>query len=467
MTRRWIFAAWAVLLAGVPAFAQDGVILRTQTDPETAWVGQRARFVIEVLGADGWAQITEMGSMEIPGAYDMQTESQGVRLNEMIGRTSYTGQRYQLSIYCQRPGRLQIPPLPVTVVVKQWGLNADETPQELMTPATSLECRVPPGAEGIRSLISTTRLDAEQSWSTRPDTAAPGDAVTRTVTLSAADVTGMAFPPMRHPEIEGVAVYPGQPSVSDETNRGALDGRREESVTYVFESPGTIALPDLVLSWWDLENEQLRRIELPGLEITVEGGVAPEPVAEPVAAPEEPPPNRALTFVIAVAVGAAILLLLIGIGRWLARRRQEWLESEAAAFNRVKKTLRAQNPAAISAAIMHWLDRLDPGPRPARLDLFLEGFGDDNARAAAAALAQSLVTGGRFEGAKVLARGLANARRKFRRTRQAVERADRILPELNGFLPSQALKSEDGPKPTLPAARGGRANQNPKEKATP
>ena len=56
------------------------------------------------------------------------------------------------------------------------------------------------------------------SWSSRPQTAAPGDWDARTITLSADDVSGMTFPPMQHSEIEGASLYPGQ------TDGGPLSG---------------------------------------------------------------------------------------------------------------------------------------------------------------------------------------------------------------------------------------------------
>jgi hypothetical protein len=420
-----------VLLGGSSEGAED-VILRTSTEPAEAWIGQRVRLNIEVLGADGWAQIPDLPAVEVPGAYVMRTESQGVRLSETISRTTYTGQRYQMSIYCQQPGNLEIPQLPVTAVLKQWGVNAAETPYQLTTPATSLICKVPPGAEGIRGLISTTRLDAAQTWSSQPDTVAPGDATTRTIILSADDVSAMAFPPMQHPRIEGVAIYPGQPSVNDETNRGELRGRREESVTYVFEGPGDITLPEIVLSWWDIQNQRLRRIELPGLEIAVEGEIAPEPVVEPDVVSEQPPRDRVplnATTAVVIVLG---LWLGLRLGRWYQTWRRAWLESEKAAFRQVSMTLRTRDPQAITAAIMCWLDRLDPGARPARLDLFLEDHGDETTRAAAAILSQSLAAGEDFTETRVLARGLKKARGRLLHRRHTVRRAENVLPELNG-----------------------------------
>jgi hypothetical protein len=422
----------ALVLVGGSSDAADDVILRTSTEPEQAWVGQRVRLSIEVLGADGWAQIPDMPAVEVPGAYVMRTESQGVRLSETISRTTYTGQRYQISVYCQRPGRLEIPPLPVTAVLKQWGINAAETPYQLTTPATSLICKVPPGAQGIHGLISTTRLEAEQAWSSRPDAASPGDAMTRTITMSADDVSAMAFPPTQHPEIEGVAIYPGQPSVDDETSRGEIRGRREESVTYVFEEPGAVALPEIVLSWWDIQNQRLRRIELPGLEISVKGERVPEPVAEPEVAPDEQP--RGLVPLAALTVVGIVLGLWLGLrlGKWYQSWRHAWLESEGAAFRHVNAALRSGDPNSMTAAIMRWLDRLDPGARPARLDSFLEDHGDQSTRAAAASLSQSLASGEDFTETRALTHGLKKARSRLLHRRHTVRRAENVLPELNG-----------------------------------
>jgi len=417
--------------AGI-ANAADDVVVRSSVTPAEAWVGQRTLLHIEVLGVDGWAQITDMGELEIPGTYVMRIESQGTRLSETIGGTSYTGQRYQLSLYCQRPGRVEIPALPATVTVKRWGATPPEIRREVTIPATALICKVPPGAEGIRDLISTTRLEADQTWSSEPTTVDLGDAVTRTVSLRAEDVSGMAFPPMQHPEIEGVGIYPGEPSVTDTTDRGSLRGERVESVTYVLEEPGEVSLPGIVLSWWDIDDGVLRRIELPGLELAVEGELAPEPVIEPEVVPAMKPRDFAPL--------AAAAIVLVGLGLWLGPRlargcRRWWIArraSEPVVFKKVLSTMRSGDPATISAAVMRWLDRLDPGDRPARLDLFLRDHGDDATQAAAATLAQCMATGDAFSDSRALSGGLKASRRHLLRSRLNQQKTAGVLPELNG-----------------------------------
>lgn len=421
-----------VILTGTDVRAADDVILRTSVEPEEAWVGRRVKLNIEVLGADGWAQIPKLPEPEIPGAYVMRTESQGVRISDSIGRTSYTGQRYQLSVYCQRAGRLEIPAMPVTVSIKQWGATPPEALHELETPPAELVCSTPPGAEGIGGLISTSRLEAAQQWSSRPDTLAPGDALTRTVTLSAVDVSAMAFPPLQHPEIEGVATYSGQPSVADETDRGSLRGQREESVTYVFEKPGEVVLPTIVLPWWNIEAERLERSELPGLEIRVVGEVAPvedDTEALPVEVEERPDLLRTVLLAIPI-LGFAIWLglrLWKRVSAWRAERR----ESEPVSFRRVRTSIRGGDSREIYAAIMAWLNRLETGSKPARFDLFLSRHGDEATRSAAASLARSLATGESLSDRGAFARGLKKARRSSLRARRHRQHGAEVLPKLN------------------------------------
>ena len=77
----------------------------------------------------------------------------------------------------------------------------------------------------------------------------------------------MAFAPVRHGKINDVGIYPAGPTVDDGFVRGDLVGTRVETVTYVFERPGTIEIPGLEWSWWDVRSMELKRSKLPGLSI--------------------------------------------------------------------------------------------------------------------------------------------------------------------------------------------------------
>ena len=79
-------------LAWCAALAQgDDLILRVAAKPTDAWVGQRVTLEVDVLGVNGWAQISKFGELQLPGAYIIQSESQGTRLQEIIDVLAYTG----------------------------------------------------------------------------------------------------------------------------------------------------------------------------------------------------------------------------------------------------------------------------------------------------------------------------------------------------------------------------------------
>lgn len=408
-----------LLLAG-PAWADDGVEVRVSVTPEDPWIGQRTRLNLEVLAEDGWAQVPNLPDLHLEGAYVMKLETQGTRLSE----GSRTGQRYQYSVFPQRAGRIEVPALGLQVVVKRWGFPATEDSFAVRTEATHLVARTPPGAEGRADIVTSSRLESSQAWSLIPDTLRVGDALERTVVLEAADVSGMAFPPFAHPRIDGVGTYPSGPEIEDGANRGTLEGRRTERVTYVMEQSGPVDLPAWSFAWWNPETGVLEEVRVSGLSLIV--------AAPPV--PVEPPPDERPVvtpwwgFVLAVLVVAA--LLVTGRHRW-ERWREARLASEGYAFSQAMREIRAGDPARSLGALLRWLDRLDDGERPARLDRFMERYGDDRGREGLARLEAAMATGDRDFDAGPLTTGWKRARRRWRRERRARTKAEHILPELN------------------------------------
>jgi hypothetical protein len=411
------------LLIPAQVLAQDGIVVRTSVTPERAWVGQRVILRIDVLAEDGWAQIPALGDLGINGAYVVRNETQGTRLSEGAS----TGQRYQLSVYPQVAGRLEIPALPVTVTVKRWGVGGGDEEHELLTPPTTLQTRIPPGAESVRGLVTSSSLVADQSWSAQPDTVQLGDAVTRTVTLRAENVSGMAFPPLRHGAIEGAGIYPGEPRVEDSFNRGSLSGERVETVTYVVEKPGAIRLPGIRVNWWNPESETLRIISLDGLDFVAIG--TPDSVAAVVELPLDEARPRWPWFAGGAFVLVALAWRLRGpLEAWRARRRQ----SEGRYFADAMRAVRSGDAGQGLNGLMRWLDRIEDGKTPARMDRFLDHHGDETACAEANRLLDCVGRGVRLDDAGKVVGAFSRARKNWRSSVRRRRAASAVLPELNG-----------------------------------
>ena len=415
------------------ASAAGDIVVRTAVEPAEAWVGQRVVLKVDVLGEDGWAQIKRFGDVDLPGAYLIRTDSQGTRLQEIIDGVSYTGQRYEVSVYPQKGGVIDVPPLPVEVTVKTWGVGASQTVQQKQAPAATINAKLPPGAEAIHGLVSTTRLSATQEWTPTIEAPRVGDALQRTVTLQADDVSGMAFEPLQYAELPGVGMYPSEAEVADSTDRGTLNGRRTEAVTFVFERAGTVRIPDIQLTWWNVSAEKLETITLPGREVQIAPGPAGTAGATGASAAQRS------GFRDLWLPGALLLVatgLLLGFARPVVKRWNAWrrrrLESETRYFKRALGSVRSQNARVALRDIMRWLDRVNDGQAPAQLRACVHRYGVGDAQVAINRLLDAVATDGRLADPAPLIRALSTMRMRWREARRPRPDAAFVLPELNG-----------------------------------
>jgi hypothetical protein len=416
--------------------ADEGVILRASIEPKTdIWVGQQVRLLIDVLGRDGWAQIRKFHPFEVPGAIMLQVDSQGTRLSDTVASATWTGQHYEWLVFPQRAGVITIPPIVVDVETKDVATQQATAVPDQKTSAVAFQAALPPGADQERGLISTTRLEAGQTLDPSTAKFKVGDALKRSISLRAAAISGMAFEPMQYAPVAGVGIYPREPVVQDEVDRGSLvEGRRTESVTYVFEREGNYVLPDVTVPWWDLGEKRLRREVLPGPHVRVVlagptatvGGGAPAPVSR----------SWPRWLGIVVAVGAAALGAGLYWRQAIRARYQAWTlarnHSEAAYFRRFTAAARTGDRHRTLNALLRWLDRLEAGTAPAQLGHFVQRYGDEALRHEAQRLERLVATGSQEAwDATPLLHGITKARQRCLQVGRRQSARHTVVPPLN------------------------------------
>ncbi|WP_018970424.1 BatD family protein [Rubritalea marina] len=412
----WFFV-WLVCLGSLTAAEQ--VVVRSSVVQQEAWQGQRVRLIIEVLGKDSWAQIPNMPVIKIPGAYVLPPSSQGVRAQETIDGASYTGQRYELSVYPQRGGTIEIPAQAVEVSMTVFGSSADPAKQQTQIPAASFKSNVPPGAQGIDWLVSTSQFDAQQTWSSESDEFQVGDALTRSITLHAADVSGMAFKPLEYPPMQGLGIYPAEPSVDDQRDRGRLSGTRKEEVSYIFQGAGTVVIPALELQWWDVQNEKLHKIVLEGRELQISGGAGASYVEQGVGV--QASGGWKLALLVLVALAGLLWWRWQVIVAYVSAKRARAREHEKHDFARFAEVAASGDIAGAQGALMHWLDRINESVTPARLEPFLKEYAGDGYRC------EELI-----HQPVQLYQVMVKARKNWQREGRRRKKAESLLPPLNG-----------------------------------
>jgi hypothetical protein len=416
-----------VLLSWVPVVASaDGLVVRAEFSPTQAWVGQQVVLQVDVLAADAWAQLDGIPHIELPGAYVLPPQGQGVRLQETLDGRSHSGQRYEFFIYPQRAGTLSLPATGIEVRISRFGDAASAETVSAALPGLAFESRTPPGTEGIAGLLSTPDLRVEQRWEPAGGLAQVGDALRRSIRFEAADISGMAFRPLEHAPLDGFGVYPAEPQVDDRYNRGKLQGSRTETVTYIAERAGQFEFPAIRFTWWDTAGEQLQQVELPGRSVSISG------VTNAAAPSAVDPFSRPWWWLAAAAAVMGLIVLgrpVLRLWRAAAKKRAQ---SEYHRFRLLQAAIRRGRPAQVLRELMRWLDRINASARPARIDVFLDRYGDAQTRAALDTLQRQVDDGGRITDRAALASHLKRARERW--LRQSGEHQDNhfALPPLNG-----------------------------------
>ena len=423
------------------ANAQQPVVVRASLTPkENIWVGQRVTLQVDVLGRSGWAQIKQVRDFEISGALVLRVETQGTRIQETLDGEPYSGQRYELLVFPKRAGTIQVPAVPVEVEIKSWGADAKSSVERVNTPALQFQANLPPGAQKESELISTTEFKAWQQWEPETEQVKVGDSLKRVLAFEASDVPGSAFAPLAYDPVDGVAVYPTQPLVSDRTDRGTLTGSRKESVTYVFQEPGKAKIPDVAVTWWDITNKELKRETLQGRTLIV----APNPAAQTSAASRVQDKRSATgKWWWSIPILAFLAALTWTCRHRLQTRwrywRQERQESEVAFFHQCLKRARSNDAKATFNALMRWLDCMHQGRESPRLDTFLDQYGDNTARQEVSALIRAATSVERLTwNGGGISKAFQKARSRWLTAEQNLGATRSVLPALNptqGLLP--------------------------------
>jgi hypothetical protein len=414
--------------------AADILIRAAVTPKENIVVGQRVILQVDVLAPDGWAQVKRVRDFSVEGAQVVRYESQGTRLNETIQGRAFSGQRYELSLFPLRDSTVTVPSILVEVEVSRWGSKSGKHSDRVRTPEVTFQARVPPGAEGVKGLISTPGLKATQKWEPQQQKFMVGEAIKRTIELSGRDISGMAFSPLHFEPTEMVSVYPAEPSVDDSFDRGTLTGKRIETVTYVFVKEGSVELPEIVTSWWDIDKKKLQQAVLPALELEI--SPSPAAVKGEIGSGTTQGSVRFLPRWLSITLIALAALLVLTaffhkrILSWWKQWQKARCEREDFYFRQFTKTKRSNDPKAAFNSLMRWLDNIHTGRGAARLDEFLQRYGDEKSLAEADRLEQALNKGHAGWTGRPLVETIRAARRRWRKARRTGRGAIN-LPPLN------------------------------------
>lgn len=283
-THKWLLSMTIILSWFSPfvASAADIFDLQKSGDVELiAWVGEKPKsgdkitptkvsvneqviLNIEVATPRWLTGGTRIGSIEIPNVIAKQRNQLATNYTERVNGTTWSRQRWEVTLYPMTSGEFVIPTVPVRVQVSAPdGSNVGGT---LYTQSIKFEASLPSGLLDNESpWFSATEVDTEQQWQRSSENLKVGDAITRTVTIKAKDSLSVLLPDVLNNEsTQQYQAYPQPNRLDDTQDRGNYRSSRIEETVYVIQQGGEFTLPEFSFQWWDSKNQRLGTVVIKG-----------------------------------------------------------------------------------------------------------------------------------------------------------------------------------------------------------
>jgi hypothetical protein len=379
--------------------------------PDEIWVGQRLELSVTLYTTISFRGVPRFSLPRDSGMVIIVSDDRPLLGSETIDGTSYMSKQYSISIFPLRAGTLTLPSFQVEFAYQ----GDDGQRAEISLPTTAQQFTVMdvPGSDPELPMITGEDVKVDDQWEPKPGKATVGDAFLRTVTMTATGLPGMAFPPLKVDNVEGLAIYPRQPQVSTDTERGAFIGKRVENYSYVCQKAGTYTLPEMKVQWWNPTDKTLQVVKLNPVTLKV----APNPLLETQEAAaaaaslnESSPWWRWPSAVVLIAVAAFLLILLLR--KKVSRSAPSRKKIEKEAFKQFKLAAKSNGAAETMQTLLRWLD---VSGHAGSVSEFIRLVGDPKLKQQLDALEASLYSKQKMSwSGKALYRKVAHARKLLR-----------------------------------------------------
>lgn len=355
------------------------IFLETKVDKTDIYVQEQILLTVRVHSALNLREISEP-ELELPDTVVVKVAENDLR-RQIQGRT-YFVREYVYALYPQKSDQLKIPSLTWTLATastnRGWFDDPFRSPRgsirRLHTDAQTIDVKPKPNNYPYTEWMPAKNVSLDEHWSRDPSEFKVGEPITRTITLTAEELTSAQLPPLPDQSTDGVKLYADQAQLDDEKKFTGVTGRRIESVAIVPTDAGTLTLPAVQVGWWDTAAQQPRVATIPAKTIMVSGVALPDVALTPTlntsSENEDGAPVRGglsnvlLAWPWIIATAFSIAMALWFFFAWLRLRQQltpaqDGQQREQAinvkkAAQRVRRACADQQPQRARHALIQW-----------------------------------------------------------------------------------------------------------------
>jgi hypothetical protein len=321
---------------------------------------QQIKLYIELSSPLRFAKSASIKLPDVAGLIVLQQEQFATNYGEMRGSDWWNIQRWELVLYPQKKGEFVIP----EIVVKAYLVVEEPNKiQEKILKTTSLSfiARYPDDEDvdalskvERKNFIAATELEVEDSFDRSIYDLELGDAIEREIIITATNSHTVLLPELKQQAYQGLSWYPKLPEKSNTVYRG--DYRAEVSYRHDFvaEETGSYIFPELVIAWWNTNEDRLELITLEQQTVVVGGDATVKPVIVLLSEEQLAEKKREQLFFYA---GALLVLLLMVLLLLAFIRYYQRTAEKRALFALLKQAEKQQDEAKALSLIYQFLDR--------------------------------------------------------------------------------------------------------------
>ena len=186
--------------------------------------------------------------------------------------TFLDGQRYgvieqKFAILPEQSGTLIIPSIAVTSSVRlESNGRMRRSGVRVSTDELKLEVLpIPREYPADQPWLPATAVTVTDHWSPDNGRVSVGDPVSRDLEIRVTGNVASAIPVVKSELAEAsLREYPEPPYLQDDASGSSVVGLRRQSYALVATQPGSVQIPKVSITWWDVANRRIRNAEAPG-----------------------------------------------------------------------------------------------------------------------------------------------------------------------------------------------------------
>jgi hypothetical protein len=348
------------LIAPADAWAAEP-FARASVENENGIVpGQQVRVDVDILVSDFFTSPPQFPLFDVPNALVTLPEERADNLTQTVDGVTYSGIRRAYAVVPQVAGTFVIPEIDVEL---GYAVDGKRTKATVKVPSVSFTATAPASATGGATSFAANDLAIEQSFDRDIHSLKVGDAVVRTIVVTAKDTQAMIMPPVAVGTAPGLHQYAKAPKIEDGISIGrATASRRTETYVYTADKDGSFVIPVVAYPWFDVAHHEAKTSSLPSIQVTVAAAVSETAIKPMLEKAKVASPWVHRKIVAAYILAALALLGLAWIGREFPAAiiskfcdaRMGRLASRGHRLKMLQQTIRTGNEREIYSGLHVW-----------------------------------------------------------------------------------------------------------------